>query len=415
MDVLARRSVSHLCDPSHAQAAHFGTACHSAKAPPLNRPYRKRARKSPECVEFLGSNYIQFKPQMQIERHQPLTPPKRGKVEAMSSKSMRNLKRKCAMVEKHHAAYTFALTYGEKFPDAKESKQQLIRLQRWVCKRFPHIGAFWKREPQKRGATHYHILAFLGEDHEKARKIAFAILLKWCDIANSSYGSEQYVKSLKVHMFIDEKRWGTNEDTRSNFQLMKGANFFNYLAKYIAKSQDAMPDGYDLEGGGRWWGYINRSAIPWGKEFISNYDSFTRKKNKQLERIIYRIRQSRANAACDKATSELVERDDSVWSFNGHNRKSEVYLARALKFQGVKFTPKALRKQSRKIFDPQRRWRKANKLKREGSVTILGNTQHIKDCIDRFMTNHADHKARARIFGDAWESPGQVLDTPAND
>ena len=307
------------------------------------------------------------------------------------------------MVEKHHTAYTFALTYGEDYPDAKESKEELIRLQRWVCKNFPWLGAFWKREPQKRGATHYHILAFMGEDHEKAKDIAMRILLKWCDIANSKYDPDQYVKALKVHTFIDEENWGTDRDTKSNFQIMRGANFFNYLAKYIAKSQDSMPEGYDLEGGGRWWGYFNRKSIPWGKEFISNYDAFTRKKNKQLERLIYRIRQSRANAACDNATSDLVKDNKSIWSFNGHAKQAEVHLASALKARGIKLTSKALRKQVRKILDPQARWKKAKKLRREGSVTILGNIEHIKDGINRFMTNHADHNARARIFGDAWE------------
>ena len=411
---LTQHAVSRVRDLRDAPAARIGTACHSAKFPPINRPYRRRARKSPETVEYIGSNYIQIKPQMQIVRPESSKPSKRGKIQGMSSKSMRNLKRKCAMMEKHHSAYTFALTYGEQFPDAKGSKAELVRLQRWVCKKFPTAGFFWKREPQKRGATHYHFLAFLGEDHEKSRDIALRILIKWCDIANSSYGSGQYEKALKVHTFIDEKNWGTDKDTRSNFQLMKGANFFNYLAKYIAKSADAMPDGYDLEGGGKWWGYFNRASLPWGEESVSNYDEFSRAKNKQLERIVYNVRQHRAIAACDNATSEQVKENDSVWSFNGHSKQAEIYLNQALKKNGVVLSPSQLRKQTRKVLDPERRWKKAKKLRREGSVTILGNIEHIKESLHRFMNDHADHEARRRIFSDDWQMPGQTnLDAPS--
>ena len=398
-------AVSLLSDPC-ARAG--GTACHSAISPPpprkrTCRPMKRRVRKSPEFEKFNGANFLQMKPQTQLIRPQK-EPSKRGKIESMSHKSMVNLKRKCAQVISSHKAYTFCLSYGEQFPDARGSKDELVRLQRWVSNNFREYGMFWKREPQKRGATHYHILAFLGDDEEAAKEIGLKILIKWCEIANDKYGADQFAKALNVHTFIDEKNWGTNADTKSNFQLMKGANFFNYLSKYISKSQDAMPEGYDLEGGGKWWGYFNKSSIPWAESTISNCDDLDRKKSKMVERIVYRIRQSRANVASDRATSQLVS-DCGAWSFNGHSRLFESAIRERLISVGITPTPKRIRKITRQFLDPQKRWRKAKKLRREGSVTLLGNIDHISSSLCRFMNDTVDHSARSRIFGDSWSPP----------
>lgn len=369
-------------------------ACHSAISPPLtktwDRPLRRRVRKSTEFSEFKDANYLQVRPQMQLNRPERKYS-KRGKIQSMSHKSMMTLKRRCAQVQKIHKAYTFCLSYGENYPDAAGCTKDKTKLQRWICNNFPEFGMFWKREPQKRGATHFHVLAFLGEDEERAKEIGLKILVKWCDIANDRYGADQYVKCLKVHTH------------RTNFELMRGKNFFNYLAKYLAKGDDAMPDGYDLEGGGRWWGYFNKNSIPWAEEMVSNWDEFSRKETKAMERVVYKIRQSRANTAADRATFELGKRF-KIHSMNAHMQMA-LHVAPQRCLKDIKLSPKASRKLMRQFLDPERKWRKAKKLRREGSVTILGNIDHITDSLDRFMYKTADHQARSRIFGDSWTPP----------
>ena len=371
-----------------------GTACHSAITPPpthkaSERPlysFRQRVSKAPIFTNFISGNYFSMTPSRKMVRPpQPLS--KRGKITSLSHKSMVRLKRSCAKVVGTEKAYTFCLSYGENFPDARESKKELIRLQRWISSNFRGFGMYWKREPQKRGASHYHILAFLGDDEEAARTIGEKILAKWCEIANDSYGGEQYAKALKVHLH------------RSNFEKMRGESFFNYLAKYISKSADAMPDGYDLEGGGRWWGYFNKSSIPWSEEEISTTEELDDRENKMLERVCYRIRQERARKAADRS-SELVA-SGAILDFNRH---VQYFLAQpTVKDSMAGFSPAARRKFALSLLDPERKWSKPRKLRREGTVVLLGNKDHLVSCLDRFVSGSIDYEGRRRIFSDDYE------------
>lgn len=362
------------------------TACHSSIAPhSIPRRYlqpRKRIRQSPAFTEYENSNYLQLMPTTQLQQGERKDS-RRGDVTCMSSKSMRNMKRSLAKVRKDLQAFTFCLSYGETFPDAGDSKAEFIKWQRWICRHYPGVGLYWKREPQKRRATHYHLLAFIDATEDDAKAIGQSMVVKWCEIANDQYGGDQFSKALKVH---------THD---SNFQRMEGDNFFNYLGKYISKTDDSMPDGYDLEGGGRWWGVINRKAIPYGKEVERTNDDLSRKDGKMLERICYRLRQDRANRACDIGTSELVK-EKVIDSFNNEACRATVELANA--FPNMR--PQDLRKAVRAHIDPSKRWRKARRLYREGSVTLLGNTEHIKASLDRWKNQDQDHEARRRIFGD---------------
>jgi len=370
------------------------TACHSAITPhQIPRRYiqpRERVRQSPAFTEYENSNYLQLMPTTQLEQG-GRSESKRGDVTCMSSKSMRNMKRSLAKVRRDLQAFTFCLSYGETFPNAGDSKAEFIQWQRWLCRHFPEVGIYWKREPQKRGATHYHILAFMEGGEEQAKAIGQSMLVKWCEIANDQYGGEQFAKALKVH---------THD---SNFQRMKGDNFFNYLGKYISKTDGSMPDGYDLEGGGRWWGVINRKAIPYGEEVETSHDQLSRKEGKMLERICYRLRQDRASKACDLGTSELV-REKVINSFNNESQRATVELARAL----PSMKPQELRKLVRRNLDPKNRWKKARQLYREGSVTLLGNTEHIKESLSRWINSDQDKEARSRIFSDDWEPSNPI-------
>ena len=363
--------------------------------------------------DWAGANLLEMKPR--YIPAQPVSNSVEGRsITQCSYKAMKRLKEDLAKLDKSIPAFTFALTYGDKFPPASQARVDLNKLNRWINKKFSSLGFHYKREPQERGATHFHYL-FQNHCEENARDVAFRILLKWCQIANLRFGSDQFEKSLKVHLKMEHvsSRVGTKND-RSNFQRVRGKNFFNYLGKYLSKGSGEPPSDYDLEGGGKWWGRVNRKAMRFVDVVVSETSDEEHDVNSIIERSMYKLRQKRAQVSCDTNTFDPVEKG-SVYSFNSLFASTSCALSKALKKQGIKFSPKELRKLTIKVIDPQRRRKKARKLPRFGSVKLMGNTDGICDAFQRLRSNHADHKARARIFGDAWENPGQVLDTPAND
>lgn len=52
------------------------------------------------------------------------------------------------------------LTYGRKFPSPRDSKAHLKSFLKWLRRRYPLSSGVWRLELQKRGAPHYHLLAF---------------------------------------------------------------------------------------------------------------------------------------------------------------------------------------------------------------------------------------------------------------
>jgi hypothetical protein len=228
------------------------------------------------------------------------------------------------------------------------------------------------------------MLAFLGVDEEHAKEIAHSILRKWCQIT-----TESDEKQLSVHLH------------HTNFQIMKGSSFFNYLGKYIAKDSDKMPEGYANEGGGRWWGLVNKNSIPWAEQEQEHIGQGKPKQQKQLMRIYYRLRQNRAQAAVD-----------SLHHVSNNPRMQAEYLFRAMmkkeeyKNLGVKQVRKWVRHVtfrmdgSRRAIDAPI---KANKMRKLGSVTLLGNPEPIIQAFERFLVPSIDKKARSRIFSDSYQ------------
>ena len=400
-----RCAVSALADPCAGRGMST-TACHSDKPPHLLNPksrkerqIQRRARRRTGFSHFKGGSKLEMNP-MRV----PIPPDnaggKRKKISSMSPKAMRALKRKCAEVDKHAEAWTCALTYGENYPKADISKDQLQKLQRWVNRHFPDIGGFWKREPQKRGATHFHLLLFI-DDEAKAKLAINAICVKWCEIANDSYGGDQFAKALKVH---------THD---SNCQKMVGKSFFSYLAKYLSKGSESMPDDYILECGRGWWGKVNEKAIPFVENVEEELDQkkVSLEKSKQVERACYKYRHHVANKAVERATSELSKNGRLSHSFNFHSQM----IGRLLQ-KSFKESPRKARKRERKILDPEGRFKKARKLTRSGKIVITSvYVDEIKESLDRFIFDSVDLDARSNIFGDSWTPPVSLFENVGED
>ena len=103
------------------------------------------------------------------------TPPeaKRGSISILTPATMRRLKRDLAEVKADTEAYTFCFTYPDVFPSAEIARLHFNKLTRWCSrKKWRGFGAHYKREPQKRGATHFHILFYCNDGEELWIRIA---------------------------------------------------------------------------------------------------------------------------------------------------------------------------------------------------------------------------------------------------
>ena len=239
---------------------------------------------------------------------------KRGNIKGNTWKSMARMKSSIAEVECSVVGYTSCLTYpsgsGNHLaylcPKAYESKRQFEKLSRWISKKMRWLGIYWKREPQQCGVTHYHLLYFVkkgGHTEDEVLQAMRRIMVKWCEITTGDSTSplhSEHEKQLSVHLH------------ETNFQsAKKGDNLFNYLGKYLSKDSGDVPEGYDDEGGGKWWGKINKDKIPTVKPKEGTI-KLSDKKETAVMRALYRLRDRRKQAAYDSlhhTGKPLVSRD----------------------------------------------------------------------------------------------------------
>ncbi|HCC21510.1 MAG TPA: hypothetical protein DEP88_09725 [Verrucomicrobiales bacterium] len=145
---------------------------------------------------------------------------------------MRRMRLDMAEMEARQDAYTSFLTYPSALrhlcPEAKEAKIHLKALNRWISKKYRWLAIYWKREPQKNGTTHYHLVYFLnGHSEEKVLVAMGEILRKWCKITTgegTAFPTEEHEKQLSVHL---------NEENRQ--AVKKGESFFNYMGNTFLK------------------------------------------------------------------------------------------------------------------------------------------------------------------------------------
>jgi len=376
-----------------ADEAH-GTACHSAITPPP--PHLTERDKGLRIKVWNGANKIEV--ERVIDKLHEMPPKKteqskRGKVTVCTWKSMRRMRMDMAEMDANQDAYTSALTFPSHLrhlcPEASGAKIYFQALQRWINKKYRWLGIYWKREPQKNGVTHYHLLYFLnGHSEEKVLAAMGEILRKWCEITTgkgTAFPTEEHEKQLAVHL---------HEKNRQ--PVKKGESFFNYLGKYLSKDGGNVPEGYNNEGGGRWWGKVNADMLPRvePKEKTIKLADVT---EKQVMRMIYRLRDARKQAAYDalhptdhnpRAVCFLITRHlNTRWGWS--LKKSRKWATRAkFRVQGSRLAPAAPIK-------AKANWH-------YGTSTFLGDPAKILDYVQRMICPKPDFAARKRIFADKY-------------
>lgn len=164
-------------------------------------------------------------------------PPKRGKVREFSAKSRKRFI--CSLLSLHRQPTHFVtLTYPNDYPSPKEAKDHLHHFAVLLVQSFPKCWFFWKIEPQKRGAPHFHLVGDFGEDWPIFKLRAW-VAATWFRVVGS--GDIRHLKA------------GTSVDPVTTHRRL-----VSYLVKYVSKPQGH----HDWEDPGRFWGKINSANIP---------------------------------------------------------------------------------------------------------------------------------------------------------
>lgn len=135
------------------------------------------------------------------------------------------------------------LTYPSYYPaDSKEWKRHLDNFFRNLRRDFNKAWFFWKLEPQKRGAPHYHLIGELGEE-------ANIVLFR------------KYISELWFRICGTEDP----KHLRAGTQVLKINDSYGkmkaYVCKYVGKAQKTTKYS-EWEYPGRFWGIFGRNNLP---------------------------------------------------------------------------------------------------------------------------------------------------------
>lgn len=160
---------------------------------------------------------------------------KRGKIKRFSKRSRFRLLRLVSMLDRRKvdpkSVLFITLTYpGSGHGDERKAKRDLDVFGKRFRRKFPGVPFIWKKEPQKRGAIHYHLMVvgvrFI--DKEWVSRV-------WYEVVGS--GDERHLRA------------GTRVERARSWKGVVA-----YVAKYMGKEVEG-------EGEGRWWGVVNRAAL----------------------------------------------------------------------------------------------------------------------------------------------------------
>lgn len=175
---------------------------------------------------------------------------RRGVIRGFSRGSRRRLMDRFAKVKRGGELPRFlTLTFPADYPDSRGAHRAFDVFYRRLMRHYRNVRGFWRVEPQKRGAAHFHMLLW-GLDGPIGEVLDW-VAHNWYEIA----GQGDYNVYL-VHMGVLPGSKPCVSDVQSWRQA------WAYVSKYVAK--DCADDGGTAWGwSGRRWGMWRADAIPW--------------------------------------------------------------------------------------------------------------------------------------------------------
>ncbi len=214
----------------------------------------------------------------------------RGKVLTLSDASRRNLMLYLAKLNRDASAYTMALTLpGE----VRFLTSAIVHLAfKKLCNRltasrlFPDVGFVWKRELQRRGALHYHLVLYGLEDEKTRSAFQRWIAAQWNALVCVGLDGEERGKHLRWHLHA------------RNMEKVRG-NIARYFAKYLGKPLETVFE----EIPGRWWGKVNGKAVPLS---VCSEMPMPERAAILAHRLARKLRQKRADEAKHRSTAKAM-------------------------------------------------------------------------------------------------------------
>lgn len=170
----------------------------------------------------------------------------RGEITGFSRRSRGRLLERMARLEKDTEALFLTFTYRENMTDYAQAAAHFVKVVDWLEYHYPGCAGVWKKELQRRGAIHYHVLLF-------------------------------GVESVNMAVLTAYWQGMTGDDSYPDVKRLRGSRqVLGYVSKYIAKVSEGAAAG--LENGfidvsksgksvstGRWWGMFGRENIPYAE------------------------------------------------------------------------------------------------------------------------------------------------------
>ena len=208
---------------------------------------------------------------------------KRTKIAGFSADSRRRLLRLCACIMETALPLFVTLTYPSVWPDdPKVWKDHLDKFGKWLARAYPNASAIWKLEAQMRGAPHYHLLVW-GVSFIPHELLA----QRWYEIVGSN-DPKHLAAGIQVVA------------TRNKKDVMAYAS-----KKYMGKEVGG------FEGVGKFWGVLNRKALPVSKTLSFEVAEVVLVK---VRRIFRRLLKSKGIRMRNNRSFTLFSRGHELWS-----------------------------------------------------------------------------------------------------
>ena len=245
-------------------------------------------------------------------------PAKRGVVSGFSQKSRRNLQRELATLSCSAEAFTMALTLpgdGDAVSQEEANDAFATLARRFASKKeFKRVAVMWKRELQKRGALHWHLLLYgLADDPELEWAVRFWLVTQWNALVcmDVSAGEREHHRWWHI-----ANRWnGKKKRHEENWERVR--DMAGYFSKYLGKDPET---DQTSPVPGRWWGSWNKRSLP----HVSPTElPIPPKVAADFHRVMRKKRQKNANEGKHRALVRLLDFKASPFQSGASRNGSE--------------------------------------------------------------------------------------------
>jgi len=196
---------------------------------------------------------------------------RRGAVKGFSGESRRRLLRFLNSIDQGKApagCWRFVtLTYPATFPDPRNAKRDLDQLLKRFERAWGHRATFWKMEPQRRGAPHFHLLVMHGDrdwsqvlgGRENPADECTWWATNWAEVIGHGVTVADVIKVHMGQAGHGERRSRPCVEVPSTW-----GGVLAYVGKYLGKlctfSDDPSSDSWHSPG--RFWGIRRPELLP---------------------------------------------------------------------------------------------------------------------------------------------------------